>query len=207
MTPPLRVFLAGEGRSELGSRAGHPVYQSDDQPGVIVALLTKIQPSGWEIGGARMWKSIRKLRVGSAPHADTHNVLGAALDAKEAGCGALAFIRDRDGDDKREQAVEDGIRRARAELGGALEIIGAVAIPKLEGWILALRGHRRTEDMSPGGASAKLAEVLDRKPGLEAMLAVVGAAILETLPHDAKSLAGWLHSARVALPASAAGDD
>jgi hypothetical protein len=37
----LLVFLGGEGRNELGSWAGDPAYQSDDEPGVIKALLQR----------------------------------------------------------------------------------------------------------------------------------------------------------------------
>lgn len=29
------VYLGGEGRNELGSRIGSPIYQSDAEPGVI----------------------------------------------------------------------------------------------------------------------------------------------------------------------------
>ncbi len=48
-----RVLLCGEGKSELGSRAGYPVYQSDEQPGVLEELLKHACAAGWEIAGAR----------------------------------------------------------------------------------------------------------------------------------------------------------
>jgi hypothetical protein len=42
----VQVFLGGEGRNELGSWAGEPAYQHDDEPGVIKALLLRTQPEG-----------------------------------------------------------------------------------------------------------------------------------------------------------------
>ena len=93
-----RVFLVGEGENELGSRAGAPAYQSDKHPGVLFTLLSRVQPNGWIVGGAREWKSIRKYQARSAVHEDTRHVLGAAIDAKEAGCDRIvarsAFVRD-----------------------------------------------------------------------------------------------------------------
>ena len=37
----VKVFLCGEGRNELGSRCGHPAYQTDAEPGVLHALLRR----------------------------------------------------------------------------------------------------------------------------------------------------------------------
>jgi hypothetical protein len=54
------VFLGGEGRNELGSWAGDPVFQSDDEPGVIKALLLRTRPNGWKSLGDQVWKRIRK---------------------------------------------------------------------------------------------------------------------------------------------------
>ncbi len=39
----VRVFLSGEGSNELGSRFGHPSFQSDERPGVLHALLSRVQ--------------------------------------------------------------------------------------------------------------------------------------------------------------------
>ena len=71
----------------------------------------------------------------------------AALDASEAGCDVLAFSRDRDNDEDREKAIEEGIAAAKT---ARLAVVGAAAIPTLEGWILALMKTSRTEAMSPG---------------------------------------------------------
>jgi hypothetical protein len=106
----VKVFLSGEGSNELGSRCGLAAYQSDERPGVLHALLARVQPSGWVVGGARTWSTIRKYRAGKAAHADTHNVLGVALDAKEAGCEVLAFSRDLDRDAAREDVLPRQVR-------------------------------------------------------------------------------------------------
>jgi len=69
-------------------------------------------------------------------------VLGVAKDAKDAGCDVLAFSRDLDRDTARRQAIEDGIARVPEVFAGAPAVIGGVAVPTLEGWILALLGVR-----------------------------------------------------------------
>jgi hypothetical protein len=194
------VFLAGEGSNELGSRVGHPAYHTDERPGVLAALLTRVQPNGWEVGGARDWKSIRKFRARGASHADTHNVLGAVLDAKEAGCEVLAFARDLDRDADREEAIKEGIRRVPDAFPRAPDVIGGVAIPTLEGWILALLGQRATETLTPHQAERALTDQgIIAKDGL-AMVAVVEEANLDQLPADARSLTAWLAQARAVLP-------
>jgi hypothetical protein len=205
---PVKVFLGGEGPNELGNRFGHPAYQNDERPGVLHALLARVERAGWEVGGARDWKSIRKFRAGKAEHQDTHNVMGLALDAREAACAVLAFSRDLDRDIAREEAVEEGIRRSLAAFGGALGIAGAVARPALEGWLLALLGERGTERLSTPRATALLAEKgVSAKDGA-AMVRVVEEAALDAIPPDAASLRLWLARAEAVLrplvaPASA----
>jgi hypothetical protein len=197
----VKVFLAGEGPNELGSRAYPPPHDRlEKRPGVLEALLQRVQPDGWEVGGARVWKKIRKLRAGGARHADTHNVLGAVLDAKEAGCDVLVFSRDQDKDEERAEAIREGIERAPQEIRGAPPIVGGVAIPLLEGWILALLGQRGTEALSPKAAQAALvARGCGVKDGA-AMVDIVRDADLAALPDDAASLQAWLDRANEVLP-------
>ena len=197
MSAELLVLLAGEGKNDLGSRAGHPAYQGDAFPGVLEALLRRVKADGWRIHGARTWKSVRKLRSGRSEHADTHNVMALALDARESGCHVLAFVRDRDNDDARPDAIAEGIRTAEEQ--GKLEIVGTVAIPKLEGWILALRGHHRTEGMSAAGAETALAKDGIVEKDTAAMVKSVEDADLAALPSDAATLRMWLGRAERAL--------
>lgn len=194
------VFLMGEGANELGSRAGDPAYQSDDRPGVLHTLLRKVQPTGWQVRGARDWKSIRKFRVRSAPHEDARNVLGAALDAKEAGCEVLVFSRDLDKDPARKVAIEDAIRSVPSTLESAPEIIGGVAVPTLEGWILALLGESTTEELTPKQAEKALTTKGLAPKDTEAMVRVVENADLRKIPSDASSLSQWLKQAEDVLP-------
>jgi hypothetical protein len=196
----VKVFLAGEGANELGSRAGDPAYQSDKRPGVLCVLLSRIQATGWIVDRARDWKSIRKYRACGAGHDDTRNVLGVALDAKEARCDVLAFSRDLDRDPARREAIEEGIRLVPSAFPAAPDVIGGVAVPALEGWILALLGERATEEMSPKRAQDALAaKGVARKDGA-AMTRAAEAADLDRIPHDATSLHEWLARARAVLP-------
>ena len=199
----VRVFLCGEGRNELGSRCGHPAYQTDAEPGVLHALLRRVEASGWEVGGARDWTSIRKYKTGVA-HRDTHNVLGVALDAKEAGCDVLAFSRDVDNDTTRKDAVEQGIRRIPETFTAAPEVIGGVAVPTLEAWILALLGELHTEELTTKRAELRLDERGVASKDGRAMVLVAENADLDKLPKDAAALAAWLARARAVLPAMVA---
>jgi hypothetical protein len=187
----LAVFLAGEGRSEMGSFAGHRSYWDETDAGVLPALLAKVKPTGWKIRGATTWRSIRKLRVPRAEHEDTRNVQAVALDARESGCTVLVFSRDQDGDLRRDTAVEEGIVAASSD--GALLIVGGVARPALEGWGLALEGRAGTEKL--GSQGAKEAAAGDARTFVDR----VEAAELSAIARDALSLKRWLVRA-AALP-------
>jgi hypothetical protein len=195
-----KVFLCGEGPNELGSRFGHRAYQSDERPGVLHALLARVQPTGWEVGGVREWKRIRKFRIRGASHEDTHNVLGAALDAKEAGCDVLAFSRDRDRDPDRHDAIEEGIRKVPETFPSAPAVIGGVAVPTLEGWVLALSQELRTEELTPKRAEQALQDKGVKLKDGTAMVRLVEEADLSKLPSDATSLTAWIARARNVLP-------
>jgi hypothetical protein len=205
----VRVFLAGEGSNELGVYARDAAYRDEDGcQGVLCALLAKVQPGGWRVGGSKLWKDIRKLQAkgalkGKYEHEDTRNVLKLALTAEEAGHHVLVFSRDADADEERAAAIEEGLRRA-AETYPGVKIIGGIAIPALEGWVLALLEVAKTESFSRGKAEAALiAEGFEPKDGV-AMVAIVEQADLAKLPSDAKSLVHWLKRAREVLPAAVA---
>ena len=158
----LRVFLAGEGSNELGSRVGPRAYQTDDAPGVIATLLRRARAEGWVVGGARGWNSNGKRSFVARPNAsfargigrarfereDTRIVLVVANDAIEAGCTVLAFLRDADKDEGREQAVQEGVEKIAEMFDARLETVGAVVVPKLEAWVLAALGNGGTEGLT-----------------------------------------------------------
>lgn len=196
---PVRVFLSGEGSNELGSHADHLSYRTEHDLGVLHALLKKVEPSGWTVGGARVWKNIRKYRaMPSAKHLDTHNVLALANDAIEAKCDILAFSRDVDKDPEREDAIEDGIALIPKTFANAPAVIGGVADPSLEAWILALLGHPGSEARNAEATLA--AKGIARKDGA-AMAEAVAEADLSRIPPDAASLLTWLKRAQDVLPA------
>lgn len=192
----VRIFLGGEGRNELGGRAHHPSFPSEER-GVIEALLRRVKDDGWSVGGSRNWKDIRKLKVGQFRDADTRNVLGLCLHATEACCHIVAFTRDEDGQGARADAIERGIEEARA--GSSLRIIGAVAVRKLESWILALLGKSKTESFGNNRIQQELVMAEVKEKDTAAMVAVVEVANLDQLPTDATSLRLWLDRARAAL--------
>ena len=127
-------------------------------------------------------------------------VLGAALDAKEAGCDVLAFSRDIDRDPARREAVAEGIRRVSSSLSAPPEVIGGVAVPGIEGWVLALLGERATEELSPLRAQAMLAAKGMMPDDGAAMVRVAEDADLDAVPQDATSLTEWIARARAVLP-------
>ncbi len=194
----VKVWLGGEGPSELGTRA-----DGGDEPGVIEALLLKVEPTGWIVDGALRWKHIRKYRAGHAArggdnHEDLHNVLGLALIAWEAGCEVLGFARDVDADNRRADAVVRGSALA-SERFPMLVVIGGVARPAIEGWVLALLGVRDSDAMSRTRALEFLrARAIEEKKA-SAYVEIVNAAELDSLPVGCDSLAGWSSTARTHL--------
>jgi hypothetical protein len=201
----VRVFLGGEGKNELGSRAGHPAYQSDESPGAIQALLKRIEVEGWEVGGARQWKDIRKYKaLPGSHHDDMRNVIGLVLDAKENQCAMVAFMRDQDADEDREQAIEQGIAKAREIFQDAPDIVGRAARPNLEGWILALNGERGTESLRPKQAVERA--ISCRFGNTEAIVSVIERADLGGIPTDAVGLRSWIDSANQILPRLISGE-
>lgn len=106
----------------------------------------------------------------------------------------LAFVRDHDGDALREQEIRrilDGI----AGFGFAdeyryeLAIVGGVARPKLEGWILCLRGVSGTDDMPRARVDRELAAARVELKSTDQYVAIAESCIL---PTGAGSLPAWL---------------
>jgi hypothetical protein len=188
----IRVWLGGEGTSELGGR-----IDGRDRAGVIEALLLRLEPIGWVVGGARLWKHIRKYRVGSAlrgdsSHGDVQNVCGLALEASEAGCEVMAFVRDTDAEgDRRATAIALGIEAATQKFPMVV-VIGGVARPAIEGWILALRGLRDTDAMSRDRTIEQLKALKIDVKTPEAYVEIVETADLGAIPPGCESLTDWL---------------
>ncbi len=200
----LKLFLGGEGKNELGSRCGETVYQSDESPGVIEALLRRVPPDGWTVIGACKWCNIVKLRARGPSPSDQQNVRGLALEARRAGASILAFTRDSDDDKARPRVISDAIRVALGD-ARSLSIVGAAAVPALEGWLLALLGEGGTEIRGKSAVQKAAQEKGIVAKNTPAMVEVVRSANFQAIPKDARSLRSWLNDATNALPAGAVG--
>lgn len=198
------VFLGGEGRNELGSWAGDPAYQSDEDPGVIKALLQRTRSDGWKILGAREWKGFRKYADHGRFPSDTRRlirvsheeraVLGLVLDAKERGAQVVAFVRDQDDNPDRAEIIAQAIERARTHFSD-IRVVGDTAVPVLEAWILALMGEAGTEALGKVKAQKLLA---DR--GITTTVKMVSEVLpVRAVPEDATHLRSWLAQAKTAL--------
>jgi hypothetical protein len=206
----LKVFLGGEGNNDLGTRWRQP---PGDSPGVIEALLRRARPDGWRVAGAQDWKSIRKYRAGAArarpDHEDARNVRGLVLHAYEEACEMLAFVRDDDGDERREPAIRQALE-AIASLGFAeeyryeLAIVGGVARPTLEGWILSLLGVAGTDAMTRARVDRELATT---KVASKSTTGYVTVAETCALPSGDGSLPDWLARAKATFDRLIDGED
>jgi hypothetical protein len=192
-----RIFLAGEGKNELGSWSGEKAYQSDSQAGVLKALLQQKKPAGWKICGATQWKNIRKYKAGDHKKPEIRNILGACLMAREAGCDCIAFSRDTDGCVIRQREIEQGILDARKAFSNLPGIIGACAIPVIEAWVIAVAGIQGTEKLSAISAKEKCRMLGNQST--DEMVAFIGKCGLQKIPNDAYGLISWLTMAEKAL--------
>lgn len=197
----VKVWLGGEGASEIGDRDG-----GGERRGAIEALLVRIEASGWRVAGATRWQHIRKYKARAGidvgeNHGDIRNVLGLVLAATEQACELVAFARDRDADDEREKAVLLGIAKAK-ELYPQISVMGGMAKPALEGWILAMIGEANTDEMSRARTVQKLGERGIEAKSAEAYVAVVEEADLDKLPNGCDSLRDWIELARTRLDAA-----
>jgi len=189
----IHVVLAGEGRNELGGWSDEPQFRAaDPSPGVIEALLRRVQSDRWKVIDAVPWRSLRKLRVGKYGEAERRNILGLLLRARERGAHVVAFVRDRDCSEQRQQDVEQAI----AEQPSGMRVVGGMAIEKLESWLRSLGGERGAEALKH--PEVGLPESIDPK-NTTSYVSVVTAADLEQIPDDATSLKSWIGRARAAL--------
>src|SRR5260221_6456908 len=147
----IRILIAGEGANELGRWLRSDRPPNDDEPtrgpGVIGAVLDKVHPGGTIVVSSLAWKHIHKLRPNSPGSGDTKSVHILAMRARELGCNALIFTRDRDGDRRREKDIRNAVED-EAGRNQTLRIAAGVPIEMLESWLLAFVGIENTEGLA-----------------------------------------------------------
>jgi hypothetical protein len=198
----IEVFLAGEGRNELGGWYDEPAYRDERPlPGVLESIARRLVPSGWEVHDAIQWKNIPKLAIGAkGKGVERKNVLVAHLYARERDCKVLLFSRDRDGrkNDLREREIEDALSELEADDGG-VAVAGGVCIERLESWLLALSGRAGTEALRDNKVDDELVALGVPAKDTARMLALVERHGLDVVASDASSLRAWLGRAKAVL--------
>lgn len=181
----IQVLVAGEGPHEIGR---------EDQPGVIVALLRRIRPDGWEVAARVQWCRIPKFAVGRADHGDEASVRRLLFDATERQVDVVAFTRDQDSEPARRDAIDRAIAAHAAE-SEYPAVVGGVAVRTIDAWCVALQGTRGSE-----GVRYPKEQLQDAgHGGTSAYVAIVEGADLAAIPDDAVSLSRWLERASKAL--------
>jgi hypothetical protein len=121
----------------------------------------------------------------------------------------LVFVRDDDGDEHRAPAI----RQAVASLATAgfakeyhyeLAVVGGVARPTLEGWILCLLGVTGTDDMTRAHAARELAATDVEAKSTEHYVSIAESC---ALPSGEGSLPDWLARAKATFDGLIDGED
>jgi hypothetical protein len=190
----VKVLLAGEGKTELGTWGAAEPYRSPAVKGLLESLLDCCAPDSCSVADGVPWRLIRKFSIGGHRSAEQRNVLGLALRALETGCDAIAFVRDRDRREEREAEIEAAIRESE-RLFPNVAVAGGVAVEAVESFVLTMMGDARAE--AHGDPKA----VLEGRGciSLEQKVAIIRDANLATLAPSAASLQRWLERARKAL--------
>lgn len=193
----IRVLVAGEVSNELGPLqppADFGEGRRDSGGGVVEELMAKVRSTGWKIVEAMVWRDVPKLRVGARGHEDKKTVAALALRAREKGCNALIFLRDRDGEAARERAIDTAV----AEIQPGLHVAGGVPMEKLEHWLLALKGEESAHCDANPEDSLEVRYRVPRKR-VTAMVQLVRNSSIRKAAPDAQSLRTWLRKVAVAL--------
>lgn len=195
MANPLKVVIVGEGRHELGGRAGAPEYHKEEM-GVVEALARRVPGTRpWIVVNGRSFHGVTKLRanVGHEGLArEARNVEALVFEStRKDGADAILLVRDRDGKQGREVSFREGVEKARVWND---RVAAGMAIETLDSWLEACSGKRDSERK---GAKERLRS--GDEGGLAAYLAIVESADLDQLPDDATSLRAWLSAVRASL--------
>lgn len=142
----MRVFLVGEGPTDIGGLAAEPPYKSDG-PGFIQPIVRKVVGQGVSFDGQKV-SLLGKVRVRTLRQALARKAFVAAMLAEDAGSDLLVFAVDLDrGSGSGRRAAESDLEaRRRAIHAGCREAAedklacaAAVACRTIEAWALADR--------------------------------------------------------------------
>lgn len=199
----IRVLVAGEGNNELGSWPPNPRGEPTTRGrGVIEALMREVRPDGWEVARTVEWRTIRKYQANRPLAAEERNVLGVVLETRERNCDALAFVRDRDGDEERERDLRAGIGNARAQHPD-LPVAAGVVVECLESWLAALAGERGCTNRAR--AADALRRLAIARKDTDAFVSLIEARGIGGIAPDAPSLSTWLDDVRDVLASRGGG--
>ena len=191
----MKILLCGEGKTELGGWASHPGLRSESpEAGILESLLKRVKAEGWSIENAVLWKDLKKrdgfprpYRAHNQGPAEARNILNLVKAARDQGCTAVVFSRDRDCDSNREQDVVAGIERARKLVDDRPFIAGGMAVESIESWVASLQGTRNAEASGNPKALLKVDSLAEKRH-------IVESEPFPRIPEDAKSLRSWLSS-------------
>jgi hypothetical protein len=188
----IRVYLAGEGRSELGRFCDRPPYfDPNGAEGVLEALMKTLEAREWQVVAGTTWRHVPIFRVGGIHDAEAHRVCGHVQRALENNCSVLIFSRDRDGHGSMDDRIDAALSLCEHRFP-ALKVAGGLAKQKIEAWILLILGDRRAEEYAD--PASRLA---DRHQTVEGMAAVARECKPDLLPPS--SLRSWLEKVLAAL--------
>lgn len=144
------LFVAGEGAGEIGRWVEMKERRSTSirTDGVLFELYARKRSGGVVVDGIA-WRLIPKYRAGGHLTEDQKSLKKLVVLAEEAGADVLLWARDSDRDPRRAKTLTATHHELRGEDGRSLEIVGGVAEPCLEAWIVGLKGlHRTPEKLS-----------------------------------------------------------
>jgi hypothetical protein len=190
-----RVWLCGEGKSELGGWDGDPAYRKREQRGVLVALLERAGEN-WEIAEATQWSKVPKMVVKAGWGGDAGSVRKLVMLAKNHDAiDILVFSRDRDNLKEREQEIEEALGQTH-ELAPDLRVVGGTANECIESWVLAFM-RENADKLRKDRAQKRLTE--RGVESLDEMLVQIQEGDLADAESRSESLKRWMDRAREAL--------
>jgi hypothetical protein len=137
----VKVLFIGEGPHDVGAAPANP---RDLRParGTVCILARKVCPTIADESVALTWAAIARFNPKAKKRGFAAKIAGAVLIASRYGCAGCVFVTDRDRDDDRYAALEDGANRSAEQNPHQLIAFG-LAIESIEAWTLRCRQRLR----------------------------------------------------------------